>query len=175
MKSFVLSGMLLAATLVAHGAGAVDELPWKAGMSPAQVRAVSEFGPYRAFGNGDLETYKGRWDGRDENVQFYFKDGKLARASLYFYEGADPAEAAAHWLTLRRSMARHFGPLEAADVAAPSDEAFQADAQAAVSQGARRLMAPAGSHGRPAFAVFKREEIEGRATYFVILHFDLQP
>jgi len=25
-------------------------------------------------------------------------------------------------------------------------------------------MAPAGSHGKPAFAVFKREEIEGRAT-----------
>lgn len=175
MKSFVLSGLLLVATLAANGAGAVDELPWKAGMSQEQVRAVSEFGPYRAFSNGDLETYKGRWDGRDENFQFYFKDGKLVRASIYFYEGAAPAEAAARWLTLRRSMAQHFGPLEAADVAATSDDAFQADAQAAVAQGTRRLMAPAGSHGRPVFAMLTREEIEGRATYFAILHFDLQP
>lgn len=149
IRSFVLATALLAAALAARHAGAVDELPRqsasavdelprKAGMSPEQVRAITAFGPYSAFSNGDLETYKGRRDGRDENVQFHFKDGKLARASIYFYEGADPADAVARWLALRRSMAQHFGPLEAADVAAASHEAFQADAQAAVAQGACR-------------------------------------
>ena len=70
MKSFVMSAALLVPTLSAHGASAVDEdLPWKAGMSPEQVRAITAFGPYSAFSNGDLETYKGCWDGHDENIQ----------------------------------------------------------------------------------------------------------
>ncbi len=53
MKSFVMSAALLVTTLSAHGASAVDEdLPWKAGMSPEQVRAITAFGPYSAFSNG---------------------------------------------------------------------------------------------------------------------------
>ena len=175
MKSSVLSVTLLVATLAAHGASAVDELPWKAGMSPEQVRSVSEFGPYRAFSNGDLETYKGRWDGRDENFQFYFKDGKLTRVSVDFYEGPDPAASAARWLTLRHSMEKHFGALEPADAVAQSDDAFLADAQSAAAQGTRRALAPAGSHGKPVFALLKREDIEGRMLHFVVLYFDLAP
>ena len=52
MKSFVVSAALLVPTLSAHGASAVDELPWKAGVSPEQVRAITAFGPYSAFSNG---------------------------------------------------------------------------------------------------------------------------
>ena len=45
----------------------------------------------------------------------------------------------------------------------------------AVGQGTRNFIAPAGSVGKPAYGILKREQIEGKPVYFVILHFDLAP
>ena len=167
--------VLLATLVVAGHARAAEALPWKFGMSPDDVRAVSAFGPYRSFSNGDLETYRGQWDGREENVQFYFADGKLHRVSVYLYEGADLEDAAVYWAALRRSMERHFGALDTPGNDAKADDRFQDAAKAAVGQGTRNFIAPVGSVGKPAYGIFKREQIEGKPVYFVILHFDLAP
>ena len=47
--------------------------PWHFHMTPQEVMAFADYGPYRSFSNGDLETFTGLFDGKKENVQFFFK------------------------------------------------------------------------------------------------------
>ena len=176
MKPSYRRPLAFAGLLFASLVHAQEVLPWTFGMSLDEVRAVSAFGPYRAFSNGDLETYKGPWDGKDENVQFYFTAGHLHRISYCFYEGTDPGEAATRWAVLRSSMQRHFGPLETPGNDAKATAQFQAVAQTSVSSGARNFMTPVSpTKDKPVFAIFKREQIQGQWLYFVTLHFDPPP
>jgi len=64
--------------------------PWQLGMTKSQVASFKEFGPYRSFPNGDLETYNGRFHGRKTNIQFFFQGDRLRRIAVYLYEGTDP-------------------------------------------------------------------------------------
>jgi hypothetical protein len=111
-----------------QGAVARDDLPWKFGMSPDEVRAVTRLGPYNAFRNGDLETYHGVFEGHEENFQFFFKDGKLDGIGIYLYEGTDAQVAGARWLALRSVMARRYGSMRTPDNVPPVDDSPQGGA-----------------------------------------------
>jgi hypothetical protein len=73
-------------------------------MSPQEVTSQVDAGPYKSFTNGDLETYNGLFDGHKENVQFFFKEGRLVRIGVYLYEGARTSELP------RRSGRRRAAP-----------------------------------------------------------------
>jgi hypothetical protein len=64
-------------------------------MTPAQVTSFKEFGPYKAFSNGDLETFNGRYHGHKQNVQFYFQGSRLRRIAVSLGEGTDRKKAVA--------------------------------------------------------------------------------
>ena len=111
-----------------QGAAASDDLPWKFGMSPDEVRAVTRLGPYNAFRNGDLETYHGVFEGHEENFQFFFKEGTLDGIGIYLYEGTDAQVAGARWLALRSVMARRYGSMRTPDNVPPVDDSPQGGA-----------------------------------------------
>jgi stress response protein YsnF len=48
-------------------------------MTKEQVASFKQFGPYRSFSNGDLETYNGVYRGQKRNAQFYFQNNKLVK------------------------------------------------------------------------------------------------
>jgi len=79
-------------------------------MSQEEVLAVAECGPYKSFSNGDLETFSGVFDGKEENFQFFFSEKRLRRIGVYLYEGQDPKVGAKVWLALHGTMTRFFGP-----------------------------------------------------------------
>ncbi|PYM01614.1 MAG: hypothetical protein DMF19_05900 [Verrucomicrobia bacterium] len=64
----VFSILTLLSPLAASAAGLP---PWKFGMTKAEVTSFKEFGPYKEFSNGDLETFNGRFHGRKENIHSF--------------------------------------------------------------------------------------------------------
>jgi len=64
----VLFTLTLLLPLAASAAGLP---PWKFGMTKAEVASYKEFGPYKKFSNGDLETFNGRFHGRKENIHSF--------------------------------------------------------------------------------------------------------
>lgn len=159
-----------------------EGIPWKFGMSHDEVRAVAECGPYRAFSNGDLETYEASFDGKKENFQFFFEPGgKLRRIGIYVYEGSDLEAAAARWGSLAASMTRIFGVMQSpgnplADTGQAALEAFSAKAAAQVRDGGKPQMAP---FVQPAdagvFASLPHADVQGTTYYTVILFLDAPP
>jgi hypothetical protein len=85
--------------------------PWQFGMTPAQVAAFKESGPYKTFSNGDLETFNGRFQGRKTNVQFYFERGRLRRIAVNLGEGTDRKKAIATCEQLYELLQRNYGPV----------------------------------------------------------------
>ena len=65
---FIIALVVAPSVAIAGGFG-----PWTFGMTAAQIRAVTDHGPYDAFTNGDLETYNATLCGQKQNVQFYLK------------------------------------------------------------------------------------------------------
>jgi len=86
--------------------------PWQFGMSKVEVESFNDFGPYKTFQNGDLETYAGVFHGRKENVQFYFDDTGLFRITICFYEGIDLTAAKAKWLEAYETLQSMYGEIE---------------------------------------------------------------
>jgi hypothetical protein len=175
----------LAATLLAAmptSGIAADAFPWKFNMSPDEVSAVQEFGPYRTFKNGDLETYKGIYNGHEENFQFFFTDNKLGRIGVYLYEGHDLQAAGRKWLDLYESLSHSYGQVETPDsqVAVLSSEegrqAFVDTALSVLADTAKTQMAPI---KQPAeffvFSSFSRADVEGERWYYVAVYFDRPP
>ncbi len=117
----------LAAAFALH-ADAAENLPWRFGMTPDDVRAMADHGPYRTFENGDLETYHGVFEGHEENFQFFFQDGKLASIGVYLYEGTDAQAAGKRWLALRQLMAARYGSLLTPDNTPPADDSLEGGA-----------------------------------------------
>lgn len=83
--------------------------PWQFGMTPAQVASFKEFGPYKTFSNGDLETFNGRFHGRKQNIQFFFERGRLRRIGVYLGEGTDRNKAIATCQQLYELLQRDYG------------------------------------------------------------------
>jgi hypothetical protein len=150
-------------------------------MSPEEVAGITECGPYKSFSNGDLETYKGVFDGKEQNFQFFFADKQLRRIGIYLYEGQDPAAGAKVWLALYGAMAKLFGPLETPDNVSPvaSNDApasFEAKALEMVQGSGKTQMAPL-TQPKDAlvFSSYMRREVDGEKHYYVVLYFDRRP
>ncbi len=91
--------------------------PWKFGMTKAEAASFKEFGPYKTFSNGDLETFNGRYHGRKENIQFFFEGGRLRRIGVYFGETTDPKKAVAMFERAYRLLQQDYGKIEVPEMA----------------------------------------------------------
>jgi hypothetical protein len=69
VRPLLLFTAFLLVALPARSYAACDGIPWKFGMTPAEVQAIADCGPYRAFSNGDLETYEAVFDGKKRNIE----------------------------------------------------------------------------------------------------------
>jgi hypothetical protein len=78
-------------------------------MTKDQVKSYKQFGPYKSFKNGDLETYNGIYRGHKENVQFFFENDRLVRIGVYLYEGEDKQKAAAMFTRVYRLLEKDYG------------------------------------------------------------------
>ena len=104
-----LSILTLLSPLAASAAGLA---PWKFGMTKAEVASYKEFGPYKNFSNGDLETFNGRFHGRKENIQFFFDGGRLRRIGVYLGEGTDSKKAIATFQRAYELLQQDYGKIE---------------------------------------------------------------
>jgi hypothetical protein len=153
--------------------------PWAFQMTPEQVKADAAYGPYKSFSNGDLETYAGDFAGRKENVQFYFKDGKLTRMSVSRYEGSDLSTAARAFGDTWRVLTEMYGPMELA-----YRSGQPAPANVDVDFVAKTAEAYAAEHKKPQMAPLRQpvnafvfvslstEVIQGRVLYYVFVNYD---
>lgn len=155
-------------------------LPWQFGMSPQEVAAIAECGPYTSFSNGDLETYNGVFDGKSENFQFFFQDGELRRIGVYLYEGRDPAAGAEVWLQLYSTLLKLFGSVDTPWNVAPTSEqaeaAFAKKALEVIQIRGKIQMAPmAQPKDAFVFSSFMRNDVGTERLYNVVLYFDRRP
>ena len=104
-----LSLITLLSPLTASAAGLP---PWKFGMTKAEVASFKEFGPYKEFSNGDLETFTGRFHSRKENIQFFFDGGRLRRIGVYLGEGTDSKKAVATFQRAYEVLQQDYGKIE---------------------------------------------------------------
>lgn len=173
--------LLVCCTIAGQAFAGCDSLPWKFGMSQEEVAGITECGPYKSFSNGDLETYKGVFDGKEQNFQFFFADKQLRRIGVYLYEGQDSKGGAKVWLALYGTMAKLFGPLETPDNVAPATSqiaatSFEAKALEMVESPGKTQMAPLSQpKDASVFSSFMRREVDGEKHYYVVLYFDRRP
>lgn len=112
MTTYITRSLIVLALLFPIGAFAAGIPPWRFGMTQAEVAGFKEFGPYKTFSNGDLETFNGRFHGRKENVQFFFQGGRLRRIGVYLGEGTDPKKAVATFERAYRLLQQDYGKIE---------------------------------------------------------------
>jgi hypothetical protein len=153
--------------------------PWHFQMTPEEVKALADYGPYKSFSNGDLETYAGVFNGHKENVQFFFKDGKLVRLGIFLYEGQDIKAAAGVWGQTYEVLREKFGAIELPDIHVESVGTELAPSVVAAAAGAnvdavgKSQMAP---FKQPSdifvFASFRRENVQGKMFYYVTVNYD---
>ena len=93
--------------------------PWKFGMSKSEVSSFKDFGPYKEFPNGDLETFNGRFHGRKENVQFFFVNGRLQRIGVYLFEGKDSKKGGIAAAKSLQDFAKGLRKVETAELNLP--------------------------------------------------------
>jgi hypothetical protein len=153
--------------------------PWHFQMTPQQVTSFTAYGPYDSFSNGDLETYAGSFYGHKENVQFFFKDGKLARIGVYLYEGQDVKAAATMWSNAYSLLKAKFGEMELPGIQIEpagggiQPEAVGAAAGTVVMTGGAARMAPLKQPlDKFVFASFRSAEVQGRTFYYVTVFYD---
>lgn len=105
--------ILVIVTLLSPLAASAAGLPpWKFDMTKAEVASFKEFGPYKKFSNGDLETFNGRFHGRKENIHFFFEGGRLRRIGVYLGEGSDTRKAVATFERAYRLLQQDYGKIE---------------------------------------------------------------
>ncbi len=153
--------------------------PWELGMSRAQVTNFVDFGPYKTFTNGDLETFNGIFDGQKENVQFFFNDSGLHRIGVYLYEGTDLTAAASKWKECHETLARLYGSVETPGMTATAPtstaalEEMASKAIARVTGGDRVQMAPERQPDKVfIYSSFWRSTDQGTDYYFLTIFFD---
>ena len=172
-------GLALGSSPASAAASAGGLPPWQFEMTPKQVASFSEYGPYKSFRNGDLETYSGVFNGHKENVQFFFKDGKLARIGIYLYEGSNIKEASEVWGRAYGELRSMFGEISLPDVRVSSNTGSLAPEVVAAASGAnvdatgKTQMAPVKQPSdKIVFASFMRGNVQGQLVYVVIIYYD---
>ena len=147
--------------------------PWSFGMSAEQIRAVSDYGPYKAFSNGDLETYSGDFGGKKKNVQFFLKDGNLWRIGVNTYEGTDLAAATQAWVHTYCTLKSTYGRLETPNYQGATPVALGESARAVVAAGGKAQMAPLQQPtGVFVFSSFSTYVADGLRYYTVTVNYD---
>ncbi len=94
--------------------------PWQFNMTKQQVASFKQFGPYKTFSNGDLETYKGIYHGHKENVQFFFQNNRLVRIGVYFGETTDRHKAVSAFRRAYGILEKDYGKLNIPEKHDPS-------------------------------------------------------
>ena len=167
---FVAFMVLLLAALPALAGGFGS---WKFGMSADQIRSVKSQGPYVAFSNGDLETYNAEFGGRNQNAQFYLKDGHLWRIAIRVYEGADLVQATQSWQETYRTLATLYGQIETPNLAGETLQMLADSARTLVADGGKAQMAPISQpKGEFVFSSFNGIAQDGTTLYMVTVNFD---
>ncbi|WP_395120222.1 hypothetical protein ACFCQI_04650 [Rhodanobacter sp. FW102-FHT14D06] len=165
---FVVALLVAPSVAIAGGFG-----HWAFGMTAAQIRAVTDHGPYDAFTNGDLETYNATLCDQKQNVQFYLKDGVLWRIVVVTYEGTSSEDAARRWAWTYECLYKLYGTLETPDLKGTNLQELAAQAQLAVAAGAKVQMAPQSQpKGNFVFSSFNTYEVKGVTTYRVWVNYD---
>ena len=182
MNKLITKFVILTISLISNLAYSEDAFPWHFGMSQQEVESFAEWGPYKSFSNGDLETYNAVYEGKKENFQFFFENNKLKRIGVYFYEGADLNSAANTWLNLHTSISKKFGEIETLKNSLPINptkkqkESFKSTAVSIVNSEGKTQMAPkVQPNDAFVFSSLMRRETQGKISYYVILYFDRRP
>jgi len=151
-------------------------------MTPEEVTSFEKLGPYQRFKNGDVETYQARFDGRKENVQFFFRENRLARIAVYLYEGQDIHAARKVWIRAYKSLRATYGELELPDIhVAPESDPVDVKilsfaAAANVDVEGKTQMAPIKQpEDAFVFSSFMRYQHAGSNYYLVTITFDAHP
>lgn len=165
---FIFALVVAPSVAIAGGFGA-----WAFGMTAAQIRAVTNHGPYNAFTNGDLETYNATLCGQKQNVQFYLKNGALRRIVVVTYEGTSSEAAAKRWAWTYECLNKLYGTLETPGLKGTSLQDLAIQAQLAVAAGAKVQMAPRLQPQHSfVFSSFNTYEVKGTTTYRVWINYD---
>lgn len=156
--------------------------PWEFGMSASEVMSFSKFGPYNTFSNGDLETFNGIYNGKKQNIQFFFDAKGLRRIGVYLYEGKDINAARAMWRQAYESLKKKYGEIELPEISlsagsdAADSEALSIAAAANVAAGGKTQMAPVVQPKDVSiFSSFVSQEFQGIRYYIVNIYFDSLP
>jgi hypothetical protein len=115
-STLVSSSVLFCLCLFLPAAARAEELlgygPWKFGMTPAEVEAVTQYGPYtKVPSTGGLETANGDFDGQKTPISFVFRPAGLYHVQIWLYQGESYEEALAAIHRAYRYLGSHFGPL----------------------------------------------------------------
>jgi hypothetical protein len=156
--------------------------PWKFGMSKSEVTACKKFGPYQSFSNGDLETNNGIYDGKKENVQFFFDSKGLQRIGVYLYEGKDIQAAKSAWGRAYDSLAKRYGKVATPDIKVKetsdpaTSETLSIAAAVNVEVTGKTQMAPVHQpKNMSVFSSFQRQEVQEGRYYYVVIYLDSRP
>lgn len=153
--------------------------PWRFGMTPQQVSSFPQHAPYYMFTNGDLETFSGIFDGRQQNIQFFFDDGRLEKIGVNLYEGADAESSRLAWVDAYHALHRQYGVLDLTlDCASPTyePEVLSHAAKRDVLAGGMQQMTPA-QHmpGMSVYATYAGAQIKGHRYFYVFILFEPSP
>ena len=163
----------VALLLLSSWASAGDFGPWTFGMSQKEVLSHQNFGPYKTFSNGDLETYNGTFAGEKRNFQFFFKDNSLWRIGIGTYEGNSIEDATAAWLLTYSALGDKFGAIETPDISGETPEQLSVFAKATVASGKKAQMAPVHQPSDAfVFSTFGSYAHEGQTYYTVTVNID---
>lgn len=147
--------------------------PWTFGMTAAEIRAVTNNGPYNTFTNGDLETYNATFCGHKENVQFYLKGGHLWRIVVVTYEGKSLDQATEGWVSTYKCLQKLHGALETPGLKGKNIKALASEAKVLVSSSTKVQMAPVSqSKDRFIFSSFASYATKGVKFYRVWVNYD---
>lgn len=153
--------------------------PWEFGMSKSDVSSFSEFGPYRSFANGDIETFNGTYEGKKENIQFFFDSkGLLRKIGVYLYEGKDIDAAREVWKRAYSTLLKNYGKVEIPNIKIETNdtsadlESLSIAAAANVDLVGKTQMAPVDQPKDVfVFSSFARQDVQDVRFFYVILYF----
>jgi hypothetical protein len=131
LRQFLCLSFLLAIPQLALAAGLQ---PWQFGMTKEQVASFKQYGPYKSFSNGDMETYNREFHGKKENVQFYFVNNKLVKIAINLGEQLDQHKALPVVKRASAILEKDYDKLESSEITVPpTGGRFDADVFAMIA------------------------------------------
>ena len=139
MKQFsMFAASLLLLVLLPFETTAAGLPPWRFGMSKAEAVSFKQFGPYRQFSNGDLETFNGNFEGHKENIQFFFQNDRLIRIGAYLWEGKDPKKGMSLFERAYHLLRRKYGKIALLEMTGPPGSQHPTGSTITITGGAKK-------------------------------------